>query len=213
MPFKSKTMTVALEQAVAEYKRMHPKADEVDADIVKEFMIERIDQYLADTESKAQLAESKDTISCTFCSIWSDGTVLDSAAVYDPKSGWVGDISPMHDGHDHGSLEEEYIIYRDNGQSVLKTVCKSCHQFVIGPDGVCCDPTCDSQKMVKIAMYRTHLDNVEVPQSVIGEVGELGDLSREQIAAVTKYLDENSLWPNMVESEEIESDVRMSVCQ
>jgi hypothetical protein len=95
----------------------------------------------------------KNEIKCEITSEWSDGSIVTTPCIYNPKT---GEITPeVSKGRiPTGSLEEEYITLPDGE---LKNVCQVCHGFVIKTnpgqakhdlveEEVCSDPTCSDEE-------------------------------------------------------------------
>lgn len=94
-------------------------------------------------------------IKCEFTSEWSDGSIVTTPCIYDPKT---GEVTPeVSKGHiPTGSLEREYITFLDGDE---KDVCPVCHGFVMKTvmnpgqakhdlveETVCSDPNCNDEE-------------------------------------------------------------------
>jgi hypothetical protein len=99
------------------------------------------------------MSKSKN-IKCQFTSEWSDGSVITTPCIYDPKT---GEVTPeVSKGRiPTGSLEREFITLPD-GEEL--DVCQNCHGFVLKPvmnpgrakhdlveETVCSDPDCSEE--------------------------------------------------------------------
>ena len=96
----------------------------------------------------------KNEIKCEFTSEWSDGAVITTPCIYDPKTGEVTPESSK--AMPEGCLEREYITLSDGEE---KNVCPVCHGFVLKAkmnpgqakhdlveEQVCSDPNCSDEE-------------------------------------------------------------------